>query len=105
LASVYSTTFAAIHGVDNGTVITNESENTWIIRDVEVFIGSESSANLSLVGAADQTWFFCESVLSPMSFHWSGRHILAPGDAITVLSDLIEGDAPDLTLCGYSLTP
>lgn len=103
MSSVYSTPFIYVTGLDGATTYTVPDGYTAIVRDCDVFMGSQVlGAVLQLLGAAGQCFFYVSSdPLTPVWVPWRGRHVLSAGDTFT--ASVTTGNA-DVSVSGYLLS-
>ena len=104
MASIYSVRFLAVAALGGTEEITNGTGNTWIVRDIDVFMGSQVlGAVVYFQGPAFQNFFWCQTdPLTALWVPWRGRQVILPGETIAV--SVTTGNA-DVTISGYSLTP
>jgi hypothetical protein len=105
LASIYTVRFAAARAVSGGfSVGPVPPGQTWVIRDIDVFAGSEPLGSVGQVlGAEGQCFMFWNTdPLTQTLVSWRGRHVLSAGESFSV--SISTGNA-DLTISGYELGP
>lgn len=100
---VYSVRFLAQLGLDGTFTLTNDTGDTWILRDLDAFTDDPGgSGGVWLIGSSGQTiWENDINGAGTTYASWRGRQIINAGESFAV-----KADAPsDITVSGYQLTP
>lgn len=103
MSSVYSTPFIYVPALAGTNYYIVPDGYTAVVRDCDVFMGSQVlGAVFKLLGAAGQCFFYVSSEpLTPVWVPWRGRHVLSAGDTLT--ASVTTGNA-DVSVSGYLLT-
>lgn len=103
MATVYSVRFTAQHGLQGSFTLVNNTEDVWILRDLDAFADNPGlSGGLWLLGHLGQTiWENDVNAAGTTYASWRGRQVIMPAESFIVKADV----PADITVSGYQLTP
>lgn len=102
MASVYSTRFAAVQGLNGTLDLVFPAGFIVVLRDLDVYNGSGGVASVFLRGNAGQAIYVHRWEVGDGASHeqWRGRQVLTPPEGASITCSL----AMDVTLSGYLLS-
>lgn len=110
-STVYSEQLVVVKGLSS-VPVTVPDDRVWIVKMITLFAGASDGAYVQIIQGAygdGPTLYYGLLSISPSgSYHYDSQLYLVfpPGTELTIVgSGGIGGDAPDVGLFGYSLTP